>query len=125
MDKYLPDVDILRFLKDKFVEIKETHPLADMIDPRWPAEQDIHKLVAKSSGQFIYASVVIKFLSSPSQHPAQRLEIVQGLQPAGNDTPFAQLDALYRHIFSTVGGPPSCASCTCLFHTRGRDVHQC
>lgn len=101
-DTYLPDADILRFLKDKFVEIKETHPLADMIDPRWPAEEDIHKLVAKSSGQFIYASVVIKFLSSPSQHPAQRLEIVQGLQPVGNDTPFAQLDALYRHIFSTV-----------------------
>lgn len=101
--KYLPENDIRLFLQDKFAEIKETHPLADLIDPLWPVQDDIERLVKKSSGQFIYASVVVNFLSSANQNPAQRLKIVQGLQPAGKDTPFAQLDALYRHIFSTVG----------------------
>ncbi|KJA16995.1 hypothetical protein HYPSUDRAFT_1045692 [Hypholoma sublateritium FD-334 SS-4] len=36
------------------------------------------------------------------RHPEQQLKIVRGLLPRGALTPFAQLDALYRHIFSQV-----------------------
>lgn len=53
-------------------------------------------------GQFIYASVVIKFISNANQDPAKQLQIVLGLRPSGSFTPFAQLDALYQHIFSQV-----------------------
>ena len=42
------------------------------------------------------------FLSSPRHHPSRQLEVVRGLRPAGALTPFAQLDALYQHIFSQV-----------------------
>ncbi len=58
--------------------------------------------MSKGSGQFIYASVVINFISDPNQHPARQLEIVLELDPSGSCTPFAQLDALYRHILSQV-----------------------
>ncbi|KJA23437.1 hypothetical protein HYPSUDRAFT_201454 [Hypholoma sublateritium FD-334 SS-4] len=99
---YLPDNDIRLFLTEKFAEIKATHPFSDYLDKDWPDPSHVGDIVTKSSGQFIYASVVIIFLSSPRQHPAQQLEIIRGLRPAGKLTPFAQLDALYRHIFSQV-----------------------
>ncbi|KJA13276.1 hypothetical protein HYPSUDRAFT_209677 [Hypholoma sublateritium FD-334 SS-4] len=101
-DHYLPDNDIRLFLTEKFAEIKTTHPFSDNLDKDWPDTAHVGEIVTKSSGQFIYASVVIKFLSSPRQHPAQQLEIIRGLRPVGKLTPYAQLDALYRHIFSQV-----------------------
>ncbi|KJA16850.1 hypothetical protein HYPSUDRAFT_46998 [Hypholoma sublateritium FD-334 SS-4] len=94
--------DIRLFLDDSFSEIKSTHRFRSSIDHDWPAPSLIQEIVDKSSSQFIYASVVIKFISSPRFHPVQQLEIVRGLRPAGELTPFAQLDALYRHIFSQV-----------------------
>lgn len=101
-DHYLPDNDIHLFLDDGFINVKQTHPFGHLIERAWPAEIIVREIVNKSSGQFIYAAVVMKFVSLPTAHPAQQLEIVRGLRPTGAATPFAQLDALYRHIFSCV-----------------------
>ncbi|KJA16985.1 hypothetical protein HYPSUDRAFT_104185, partial [Hypholoma sublateritium FD-334 SS-4] len=60
-DKYLPDDDIRVFLNDSFDEIKRTHPFARLLDTNWPTTSEVGEIVEKSSGQFIYASVVIKF----------------------------------------------------------------
>lgn len=49
----------------------------------WPAQADIDELLRKGSGQFIYASVVVNFISDADQHPARQLEIVLGLRPSG------------------------------------------
>ncbi len=94
--------DIQLFLNDSFSKIKRTHPFRSSIKPEWPMPSLLQEIVDKSSNQFIYASVVIKFLSSPRLHPVQQLEIVRGLRPIGKLTPFAQLDTLYQHIFSEV-----------------------
>ena len=101
-DHYLPDVDIRLFLDNNFEQIKQTHPFAHNLDSNWPDPAHVQEIVIKSSGQFIYAAVVIKFLLSPRHNPARQLEIIRGLRPPGKLTPFAQLDALYRHIFSQV-----------------------
>ncbi len=58
-NKYLPDEDILVFLNDSFKEIKRTHPLAHLLDSNWPTVPEVQAIIEKSSGQFIYASVVI------------------------------------------------------------------
>jgi hypothetical protein len=58
-------------------------------------------LVAKSSGQFIYASTVIEYIKSADHRPKDRLDIVLGMVSAGDETPFSELDAIYRHILST------------------------
>ncbi|KAF8959302.1 hypothetical protein BDZ97DRAFT_1735828, partial [Flammula alnicola] len=99
---YRADEDIRLFLNDKFAEIKDSHPFKHLIDPSWPPETIVENIIQKSSGQFIYASVVINFVSSPRHHPVQRLEVIRGIRPARLDTPFAQLDALYIHLFSCV-----------------------
>jgi hypothetical protein len=63
-ESYLPDKDIKLFLTDKFQEIKSTHRLRAYIASQWPLPNVLDRLVQKSSGQFIYASTVIRYVSS-------------------------------------------------------------
>ena len=98
--------DIRRFLHDKFDEIRLAHPLRSDLPSSWPLSEDIDTLVNKSSGQFIYASTVVKFISSPRHGPDHRLEIVLDLRPKGKDLPFAELDSLYRYVLSSVEETP-------------------
>ena len=62
-ESYLPDEDIRLFLIDKFQEIRSTHRLRAYIPPHWPLPNVLNQLVRKSSGQFIYASTVIHYVS--------------------------------------------------------------
>ncbi|KAF8801445.1 hypothetical protein BYT27DRAFT_7198239 [Phlegmacium glaucopus] len=98
-DHYQPDEDIRLFLISKFKEIKAKHLLALHLPPSWPSASEVENLVCKSSGQFIYASTVIKFVESRRHRPTDRLDIIFGLKTAGKQVPFAELDALYRLIF--------------------------
>ncbi|KAF8805051.1 hypothetical protein BYT27DRAFT_7298858 [Phlegmacium glaucopus] len=101
-DSYRPNHDILPFLQSRFDEIKQNHPLRNLLPPEWPSDSDLIHLVQKSSGQFIYASTIMKYLNSPRHWPTDRLDIIFGLSNPGFDTPFAELDVLYIHILSTV-----------------------
>jgi hypothetical protein len=99
---YLPDEDIRLFLTDKFQEIKSTHRLHVYIPPQWPLPDVLNQLIYKSSGHFIYPSTVIHYVSSIRHKPTDRLDIVLGIRPPQRDLPFAQLDALYTHIFTGI-----------------------
>ncbi|KAF8809769.1 hypothetical protein BYT27DRAFT_7232197 [Phlegmacium glaucopus] len=101
-DSYEPDADIKIFLLSRFEDIKENHPLAVYIPDSWPSAKIIDRLVRKSSGQFIYASTVMKYLDSPNHRPMKRLDVVLGLRPVDGDMPYKELDALYSHILSCV-----------------------
>ena len=94
-DKYLPDVDIRRFLHSKFQDIKNRHPSRAHLPPSWPSDKEIKRLVQKSSGQFIYASTIIKFIDSHRHWPPDRLDIIFGISP------FAEIDSLYTHILTS------------------------
>lgn len=100
--KYDPDEDIKTFLHSKFDDIKRLHSLAPLLPASWPSARDVEYLVHKSSGQFIYASTVTKFIESPRGRPTKRLDIILKLSSPGNSTPFADLDALYKHILLSV-----------------------
>ena len=97
-NKYHPDVDIRTFLQSKFRDIRDRHPSCGYLPASWPLEEDVERLVQKSSGQFIYASTVIKFLDSHRHWPPDRLDIIFGISPRGKTTPFAEMDSLYLHI---------------------------
>ncbi|KAF8815723.1 hypothetical protein BYT27DRAFT_7192458 [Phlegmacium glaucopus] len=101
-DSYEPDADIKVFLLSRFEEIKENHPLAVYIPKSWPSAEIIDRLVRKSSGQFIYASTVMKYLDSPNHRPMKRLDAIIGLRPIDGEMPYKELDALYSHILSCV-----------------------
>ena len=63
-DTYKPDDDIRFFFSDRFKHIKRTHPLRSSIPKLWPTQELLATLVRKSSGQFIYAATVVKFVES-------------------------------------------------------------
>ena len=101
---YLLDKDIHLFLTDRFVQIKSTHPLRAYIPSQWPLPDILKQLIKQSSGQFIYASTIMDYVSSIQHNPLDRLDIILGIRPPPNriDLPFAQLDALYMQILFDV-----------------------
>ncbi|KAJ7920873.1 hypothetical protein B0H13DRAFT_1605006 [Mycena leptocephala] len=68
----------------------------------WPSSEILDNLVYKSSGYFVYASTVIKFIDDKYFRPTERLATVQNLSPTDSDAPFAALDQLYIQILSAV-----------------------
>ncbi|KIM47225.1 hypothetical protein M413DRAFT_23460 [Hebeloma cylindrosporum] len=103
-DTYRPDDDIRLFLNDTFRKVKDTHPMKTFLGPSWPSVDVVEKLVRKSSGQFIYASTVVKYISSLRHQPADRLNVILRIRPPrhAGEMPFGELDALYSHILSCV-----------------------
>ncbi|KDR77817.1 hypothetical protein GALMADRAFT_245920 [Galerina marginata CBS 339.88] len=101
-EHYLPDAEIKRYFWTKFDNIKQTHPLRTYIPATWPTSQTIQSLVQRASGQFIYASTVIKYVDSAQHRPVERLDAVLRISNPIGDIPFAELDCLYRHIFASV-----------------------
>ncbi|KDR66253.1 hypothetical protein GALMADRAFT_162157 [Galerina marginata CBS 339.88] len=101
-DTYQPESDIRRYFDGCFSQIKETHLQKRLIPAAWPSDTDISSLVTKSSGQFIYAATVVRYISSSRHNPTKSLEIILGLRPAKKDMPFAELDALYSDILCRV-----------------------
>ncbi|KJA14778.1 hypothetical protein HYPSUDRAFT_208407 [Hypholoma sublateritium FD-334 SS-4] len=103
-DNYLPDNDIWRFLQDKFLDIQRTHMLRHLLPQDWPGSNIMDTLVHNSSGQFIYAATIIRYIESPRHSPIEHLATVlrAQLSPEQPDTPFALLDALYHQIFGAV-----------------------
>ncbi|KAF8871387.1 hypothetical protein CPB84DRAFT_1716684 [Gymnopilus junonius] len=60
--------DIEMFLRSEFQNIRETHPTKSSLQD-WPSDTAIKQLVLKSSGQFIYASSVMKFIRAQDGVP--------------------------------------------------------
>ena len=101
---YLPDRDVQKFLEDKFWTIKASHLLRRSLPQNWPGGQAMDTLVRNSSGQFIYAATVIRYIESPRQSPIKNLATVlkARLSPGVLETPFALLDSLYHQILEGV-----------------------
>ncbi|KAF9547774.1 hypothetical protein CPC08DRAFT_769372, partial [Agrocybe pediades] len=106
-DDYSAAEDIRVYLEDKFKEIRDGHVFKHTLPDIWPEPETIRVLVYKSSGQFIYAATVVRYVQSPRHRPHQRLDAVLNLRPTFKDLPFTELDALYRHIISKAHDVPA------------------
>lgn len=100
-DDYQANRDIELFLRESFNDIRQTHVLKPHIPEAWPSDHDINTLIQKSSGQFIFASTVIRYTNSPCHRPRDRLQDVLGIGSGKDSAPFAELDALYMHILES------------------------
>ncbi|KAJ7238044.1 hypothetical protein B0H12DRAFT_1254381 [Mycena haematopus] len=95
--------DVRKFLLDEFARIhREHHETMATIPFPWPAPDVVRHLVEKSSGYFIYASTITKFIDDPDFRPAERLKVIMGSREADDESPFAALDLLYTQILSQV-----------------------
>ncbi|KAF9530037.1 hypothetical protein CPB83DRAFT_923181 [Crepidotus variabilis] len=97
------DKSVENYLRQSFEHIRLNHRLAkDELGPEWPSQEAIDNIVKKASGQFIYASTVIKYVEHHKFFPHKRLQVILGLEirPV-KDEPFAQLNLLYMLIFDS------------------------
>ncbi|KAJ7618019.1 hypothetical protein FB45DRAFT_705394, partial [Roridomyces roridus] len=96
--------DVRIFLRGEFARIrKEHHSTMSRIHFPWPSDDVLSQLVNKSSGYFIYAATVIKFVDDKYFRPTEQLKIIMNTNSHSSDvSPFGSLDQLYRQILSQV-----------------------
>ncbi|KAJ7280833.1 hypothetical protein C8J57DRAFT_1564020 [Mycena rebaudengoi] len=93
--------DVDKYLCTEFTRIhRERRKTMGSIAGPWPSRKVIDELGDKSSGYFIYATTIIKFVDDRNFGPTERLEILK--QESHSESPFGALDQLYTQILSTV-----------------------
>ena len=95
-ETFNPGKDIRVFLRDGFAKICAKNPVLSHVKQPWPEEGIIDLLVQRSSGQFVYAATVLKFVRADFCSPTKQLALV--LKP--DPTAFSDLDQLYTQILS-------------------------
>jgi hypothetical protein len=91
--------DITTFLEKEFSRIHQEHRIQET---PWPPEGVIQSLAERASGQFTYASTIVKFIDDRDFQPQQRLKMVLGTLPHGMCSPFEEIDLLYTQILDAV-----------------------
>ena len=109
-DTYDPDRDIAIFLRSSFADIfRRRHarfPSMSSLPQPWPPEHIIAFLVQKSSGQFIFAATVIRFIDLDRRIPTTQLQLILDICGSVDSSsfatnPFALLDELYGHVLKS------------------------
>ncbi|KAJ6565868.1 hypothetical protein DFH09DRAFT_984150, partial [Mycena vulgaris] len=95
--------DIRTYLRDEFNRIHSEYKSRGInLGADWPSVDALEHLVRTSSGAFIHASTVIRFIDDQYSHPVDQLDSVLRLDP----TSTAPLDDLYTEILSVITQEP-------------------
>ncbi|KAJ7501113.1 hypothetical protein B0H11DRAFT_754619 [Mycena galericulata] len=94
--------DIRTYLRDEFSRVNSKYMARGVDLGPWPSQNSLELLVKKSSGIFIYAATIVRFVDDEYSHPADRLAAVLSLDPRST----APLDDLYSQILSVVPQEP-------------------
>ena len=97
-EKFHPGRDIGIFLRDGFAKIcaDNSSSIMSHVEQPWPGDVIIDLLVQRSSGQFIYAATVLKFVGADFCSPRKQLALALTPDP----TALSDLDQLYTQILS-------------------------
>ncbi|KAF5314347.1 hypothetical protein D9619_011968 [Psilocybe cf. subviscida] len=99
---YQSNQDIHQYFISKFGGIRGEHPARSGLPSEWPSRSDIYALVNRASGQFIYASVVMKFIANHGRHPDESLQTIIRSKASDDARPYDELDALYAQVLSSI-----------------------
>ena len=99
------DSDIQLYLVQRLTTIAKQRSDLDLPNP-WPQDSDIEALTKKSSGLFIFASTLARFIGSEYHDPNERLQLVVSEISSTTHEGRAGIDFLYSqvllHAFSDV-----------------------
>ena len=99
------DEDIRLYLQEKLTAVAKRRSDFDQTDP-WPCDEDLITLTKKSSGLFIFASTLTRFIESEHHEPGDRLQLIVTLPDSTVHEGRAGIDLLYTqvlmHAFSDV-----------------------
>ncbi|KAF7372845.1 NACHT domain-containing protein [Mycena sanguinolenta] len=116
--------DVRKYLQDEFTRIRLQHRTMVNIPSPWPSLDVLEDLVEKSSGHFIYAATIIKFIDDKNYRPTQRLTVVQDGNSAGSASPFGGLDQLYMTILDSSPRQAELIPILCVIVNLGLDLRQ-
>jgi hypothetical protein len=98
--------DIRLYLTEKLGVMAKRRSGLDLPEP-WPSDEDITVLVRKSSGLFIFASTVVRFIESEHHEPRERLRLIVSKTNDTSHEGVSGVDSLYSRVlcdaFSGVG----------------------
>ena len=89
--------DIKLFFQARFADLAEKRSDCDSAGD-WPSSSDIEVLCKKAAGFFIYASTVVKFVTSGDHLPAERLTIITSLPQDTSKEGMLGVDQLYNMV---------------------------
>ena len=93
----LVDGDIKLFFRTQLSDIAETWSDCGVMED-WPSSSDIDTLCEKAAGLFIYASTVIKFVTSKYHTPNERLALIISLPQSTMYEGKSGIDLLYTQV---------------------------
>ena len=91
------DNDIELFFRTRLTEVAKNRSDCDLTED-WPSSFDIEILCKKAAGFFIYASTVVKFVTSENDPPSERLALVTLLPQSTVEEGKSGVDQLYIRI---------------------------
>ena len=91
------DSDIRLFFETQLAGIAKNRSDCNLLRD-WPSPSDLDTLCEKAAGLFIYASTVVKFVSSKDHQPAERLTDVVSLPQSTIEEGRSGIDQLYTEI---------------------------
>ena len=91
------DSDIKLFFRTRLAEIAKTRSDCDLTQD-WPGSYDIDIMCKKAAGLFIYASTVVKFVTSRHHLPTERLTLIISLPRSTAHEGKSGIDPLYIQV---------------------------
>ncbi|KAJ6490004.1 hypothetical protein C8R45DRAFT_201374 [Mycena sanguinolenta] len=92
--------DVRNYLRNELLRIHHEHFTMKSVASPWPSPDVLTRLVRNSSGHFIYAATVVKFIDDKNYRPTERLAVILngGL---GSESAYDALDQLYATILTS------------------------
>jgi len=89
--------DIRLYLTEKLTTLATRRSDLDLSEV-WPSDKDIAVLVKKSSGLFIFASTVVRFIGSEHHDPRERLQLIVSKVDDTSHEGATGIDSLYSQV---------------------------
>ena len=93
------DGDIRLYFQEKLTAVSKGRSDLDLPDP-WPCDEDLTALTSKSSGLFIFASTLVRFIESEHHDPNERLQLTITSPDSTVNEGRAGIDQLYAKILA-------------------------
>ncbi|KAK7000665.1 hypothetical protein R3P38DRAFT_2733179, partial [Favolaschia claudopus] len=94
--------DIRTYLLKQFQNIRETQPYLRTAPLSWPGENVVEQFVQQSSGHFLYASTVVKFIGDEGGNPEERIRVIRDIESrhlsSAAATRASNLDQIYLRV---------------------------
>ncbi|KAJ7718809.1 hypothetical protein B0H16DRAFT_1337083, partial [Mycena metata] len=94
--------DVRKYLEVEFDRIHRQHQTMTTVPFPWPEAEILERIVRDSSGYFIYAATIIKFIDDKRLQPPHRLDVILSIRQSTTEPPLNALDQLYLQILAGV-----------------------